>query len=299
MALKITKGSDPIEVKQLTVCIYAQPGIGKTSLGFSAESPLLLDFDGGAYRAANRKDAVQVAAWRDVASITKDDLEPYSTVIVDTAGRALDVLSADIIARNPKMGRGGALSLQGYGQLKAEFVAWTKLLRSFGKDVVLLAHSDEQRSGDDIIERLDVQGGSKNEIYKCADAMGRLSIVGGKRILNFSPTDAAFGKNPANLEPLAVPDAAHDSGFLGSVIADTKAKLNDLTAEQKEIMEMMASWIEAAQEAGDAETFNSLVADAKDADVRIRDRVKQVIWKAAQSKGFAFDKQAGEFKGAA
>jgi hypothetical protein len=124
---------------------------------------------------------------------------------VDTAGRALDVLTADIIRRNPKAGRGGALTLQGYGTLKAEFVAWLKHLNGMGKDVVLIAHMDEQRNGDDIIERLDVQGGSKGEIYKAADAMGRIAIRDGKRILNFSPTDAAFGKNPGQLEPLHDP----------------------------------------------------------------------------------------------
>jgi hypothetical protein len=195
--LKIIKSSDPISVERVNLCIYGPPGLGKTSLAFTAESPLLLDFDNGAHRAANRKDTVRVQSWGEVAELDRDDLAQYSTVIVDTAGRALDALTADIIRRNPKMGRGGALSLQGYGQLKAEFVAWLKLLNSFGKDVVLIAHMDEQRNGDEIIERLDVQGGSKNEIYKAADAMGRLTIRDGKRLLNFSPTDAAFGKNPA------------------------------------------------------------------------------------------------------
>src|SRR5690606_38238567 len=52
MALKITKASDPLTVEQLIVCIYGPPGLGKTTLGFSARKPLLLDFDRGAHRAA-------------------------------------------------------------------------------------------------------------------------------------------------------------------------------------------------------------------------------------------------------
>src|SRR6185295_4994181 len=197
MTLRITKATDPIEVKNICLTIYANPGIGKTSLAFTAEKPLLLDFDGGAYRSGNRGDIVSVNSWADAGGVIGDDLAGYKTLIIDTAGRALDALTSDIIHANPKMGRsGGALTLQGYGELKSRFIAFTKLVRSFGLDIVLLAHSDEQRNGDELIERIDVQGGSKNEIYKAADVMGRLSIRQGQRVLNFSPTDTAFGKNP-------------------------------------------------------------------------------------------------------
>ena len=158
MALKIIRADEPIKVDQLVVTIYGPPGLGKSTLAFSANNALLLDFDRGAHRAANRGDSVQVDSWNDVTSISEADLSNYSTVAVDTAGRALDQLSADIIRRNPKMGRGGALTLQGYGQLKSEFTAWLKHLRTMGKDVVLIAHSSEDKSGDDIIERIDMQG---------------------------------------------------------------------------------------------------------------------------------------------
>ncbi len=220
MALKITKAADPITVDRLNMVIYGPPGIAKTSLAFTADAPLLLDFDNGSHRAANRKDVVRVASWSDIAGIDAGDLEPFKTVIVDTAGRALDALSVDIIKSNPKHGRGGALTLQGYGELKSRFGSFLKLLNSFGKDVILIAHMDEQRNGDDVIERLDVQGGSKGEIYKAADAMGRLVIENKQRWLMFSPTDAAFGKNPGQLEPLKVPhfESADFEGFLGRVI---------------------------------------------------------------------------------
>lgn len=45
MALRIISANEPMKVDQLVVTIYGQPGVGKTSLGFTAESPLLLDFD--------------------------------------------------------------------------------------------------------------------------------------------------------------------------------------------------------------------------------------------------------------
>lgn len=291
MPLKIIKSSDPIRVERVNLCIYGPPGLGKTSLAFTAESPLLLDFDNGAHRAANRKDTVRVQSWGEVAELDREDLAQYSTVIVDTAGRALDTLTADIIRRNPKMGRGGALSLQGYGQLKAEFVAWLKLLNSFGKDVVLIAHMDEQRNGDEIIERLDVQGGSKNEIYKAADAMGRLTIRDGKRLLNFSPTDAAFGKNPAQLEPLEVPHPDRNPAFLAGVIQSIKDKLNAMTEEQAEAQKVLEGWRTRIAGMGSAEDFNGALAEVKTAPKA----VQAMFADAAKVNGLVWDKAVGKY----
>src|SRR5215469_3387275 len=114
MPIRIIPASAPMTIDQVVLGIYSLPGIGKTTLGFTAEAPLLLDFDKGAHRARNRKDTVSITNWDEIASLTEDDLKPYKTIIVDTVGRALDVLSADIIKNNPKHGNGGALSLQGF-----------------------------------------------------------------------------------------------------------------------------------------------------------------------------------------
>jgi hypothetical protein len=296
MTLKIIKSSEPLRVERLNIVLYSQPGLGKTSLSFTSIKPLLLDFDRGAHRSANRKDSVQVANWSEVTEIAERDLTEYSTVIVDTAGRALDSLSADIIRRNPKLGRGGALTLQGYGALKAEFVAWLKQLNSFGKDVVLVAHMDEQRNGDEIIERLDVQGGSKGEIYKAADAMGRINIVAGKRMLMFSPTDAAFGKNPGQLDPLEIPhkDSAAFDGFLAGVMQQIKDRLNTLTEEQIAAQALIEEWRGKIGELKTAEQFNAQLASVKE-----QPKAVQALYAhAAEAAGLVFDKKAAQYAAA-
>lgn len=293
MPLKIVRAADPIAVERLNVVLYGPPGIGKTSLAFTAADPLLLDFDQGAHRAHGRRDIVQVRSWDDVAGISAADLEPFRTVVVDTAGRALDVLSADIIRASPKLGRGGALTLQGFGELKARFIAFLKLLNGFGKDVVLIAHMDEQRSGDELIERLDVQGGSKGEIYKAADAMGRLVIRDGKRLLNFSPTDAAFGKNPGQLDPLQVPaiTAPEFHTFLAGVVAQIKARLNEQTEEQRATQANLEQWRTSIANMDSAEEFNAALPAVKQQP----QAVQALLAKSAAALGFQFDKATGSY----
>lgn len=291
--ITITKATDQIEVKQITLTLYAPPGVGKTSMGFTASNPLLFDFDHGAYRSQFRKDSVQVSEWGDVDGVTIQDLAPYNTVIVDTAGRALDCLSSALIAKNPKFkGFGGQLTLQGFGALKAAFIGWLKLLHSAGKDVVLIAHMDEQKDGDTVIERLDITGGSKAEIYKVADAMGRIKIQGNNRTLNFSPSETAFGKNPAQLPIIQVPDYHTEPEFLAGVIQNIKDKLNESSeaalAETARIRELRESF----EHYEDADAFTKQVA--KMAKAQPKD--KTLLVEVAASKGFVFDKTQKIFK---
>lgn len=293
--LRIIKSSDAITVDQIVVTIYAPPGVGKTSLGFTANTPLLLDFDHGAYRAANRGDSVAIKTWGDVASINVDDLKGYRTIVIDTAGRALDVLAAAIINEEPKLGRGGALTLQGYGKLKSSFTAFLKLLRSFGADVVLLAHADETKNGDEMVERIDAQGGSKNEIYKVSDAMGRLAIRNGKRVLLFSPTETAFGKNPAGMEPLPVPAFTAGASFLGDVIAETKETLNRKTAQQSEAASVLNAWAGVVKQAATSGRMNALLSDLATVPEAHRETAKKVLWSHAKDHGFVYDKAAKAF----
>lgn len=286
--LRIIPASEVVHISQLIVCIYAPPGVGKTTLGFTAKRPLLLDFDRGAHRAKNRKDHVPVSDWRDVVGITREDVADFDTIILDTAGRAADCLAIDIIRRNGKMGAAGQLNLKGFGQLKSEFRAFLHLLTSFGKYVVLIAHVDEQRSGDDIVERLDVQGSSKGEIYKSADAMGRIRIVDGKRKLTFSPTDTAFGKNPGELEETEIPKpgAPGFDTFFADVIDQIQARINAMTEDQTKALALQAEWRDKidALDGADVAGYNALLAAAHDAPKL----VKAMLHHAAIAAGLKF-----------
>ncbi|EHK2735221.1 ATP-binding protein [Salmonella enterica] len=296
MALKIVKASQPIEVKNLIACIYAPPGLGKTSMAFTSDKPLLLDFDKGAYRSQFRKDSVQINSWNDIEQITESDLVPYNTIVIDTAGRALDCMAANLISNNPKFkGFGGQLSLQGFGALKAGFSAWLNLLRSFGKDIILIAHMEEKQIGEDLVERLDIQGSSKGEIYKVADVMGRIRIEGAgntaKRVLDFNPSSSGFGKNPAQLPVMTIPHYDSDPDFMAEVLTGIKEELNKQSEEVRKAKEEIDHLRTNFESLETEQDFNDAVIQFKEAPADH----KRVLNEVAKRKGFQFDKKSGTY----
>jgi hypothetical protein len=284
--LRIVPASEPLPVKNIVLTVYAAPGLGKSSLSFTSDKPLMLDFDRGAYRAATRGDSVPVTSWSDVASMNAEDLAPYSTIIVDTAGRALDALAADIIQTNPKAGRGdGSLSLQGFGTLKSRFAQWQSFLRSLGKDLILVCHMDEQKNGDDTQERIDAQGASRNEIYKSSDAMCRIRLDGkDMRYLDFDPRQGGFGKNPAQLPKVPFPDPHQHATVLADVIGQIKAAINRMTEEQSEAR----AWSEAIAIAKDAEAFNLLLKLGRER--KYGKTLMSMLMQPTKDAGLVFDK---------
>ncbi|MDK8874368.1 ATP-binding protein [Paracoccus sp. SSJ] len=282
-----------IEVKSLCFTIYSQPGLGKTSLAFTASKPLLLDFDKGAYRAVDRKDVVQVESWQDVASITAADVASYDTIIIDTVGKALDALAQDIIRTNSRLSHGGALSQQGWGQLGVRFSAFLKLLRGFGKDVILIAHMDEQKDGDAIKERLKISGGSKDLVLTDSDVIARISVLNRSRHLLFSPTDTAFGKDPAGIGEMPVPDASSPeyADCLANIIARIKEGLNALSEAQIARKSEVEWFREHLPKFTGAEHVNGVLARARAAG---RD-VVVMLHERAKALGLTHDKATDQY----
>src|SRR5262252_4575498 len=185
--MRIIKGIDPIPVEHPVFLIFGQPGIGKSSLGYSCQDALLLDFDKGAHRAANRRDTLVIDTWTDVQDLIgdSDTLASYGTLVIDTVGRCLDVMTANMASVQPKLAPGGNPTLQGWGQLKTNFRTSISAIRSLGKDVLLLAHDREDKDGDYRIVRPDIAGGSYGEVMKVADFVGYLYMSGKDRVLDF------------------------------------------------------------------------------------------------------------------
>lgn len=295
MALRIIRAYEPIDVKRAIVTIYGGPGMRKTTIANTADAPLLIDFDEGAHRAGiNRRDIAPIARWSDALLMEPSDFAERKTAVIDTVGRAIDKVLVHVIKQDSKNARNdGSPSLQGWGAAKVAFGMWLEQLKSYGLDIVLVLHATEEKRGDDIIERLDVQGGTRNEVHKLSDAMGRVYLTNDGIELNFSPSDAAYGKNPGNMPPFLFPGPEKEPLFLAKIITTIRANLN---AENDTVREMRLK-LEAARplyEALDtAEKFTEQATNLS--QVGAEPAIKMLLLQIAGTKGFTFDREKGLF----
>lgn len=196
----------PYELKVNTtikVLLYGQPGIGKTTMALSAPQPLLLDFDNGAHRVnpMHQSDTVQITSWEDALNVLDEDLSPYKTLVIDTAGKMLDYISVYIIAKDFKLARkDGALTLQGFGVRRMVFQNFLKKVSLIGKHLVFVAHDKEEKDGETKFIRPEIGGSSAGDLIKEIDLVGYIEALGKKRTISFDPCEKFYGKNTCSLD---------------------------------------------------------------------------------------------------
>jgi hypothetical protein len=251
----------PSEIKapeSVKVLIYGQPGIGKTTLGVSAPQTLLLDFDGGVHRLnpIHVTDTVQIASWEDCIGVLKEDLTAYKTIVIDTAGKLLDFMTAYIIKGDAKMGRkDGALTLQGYGVRKTMFINFVKQVSVMGKHLVFVAHEREERDGDNKIIRPEIGGSSAGDLIKEIDLVGYMEASGKKRTISFDPCEKFYGKNTCNLDAvIEIPEATINNNFLSMIIStysESLEKRKEIAENYTELMEVIGEKVSCCESAED------------------------------------------------
>jgi hypothetical protein len=295
--MKIIRASEPIDVAHPVFLIFGQPGICKTSLAYSTADPLLLDFDAGAHRAANRRDTLQIGSWADVAELmaNHDALTPYATVIPDTVGRCLDVMTADIIRDSPKLGPNGNLSQQGWGVLKNRFRTWTSSLRALGKDVLLIAHDKEDKDGDVRVVRPDIVGGSYGEVMKVADFVGYCYMSGKDRVLDFNPTDRWVGKNPANWAPFKVPPIGKATTFMAELFDLGRLALGRISEGSAKVTTAVDEWRTAVAAMTSAEEINRAIPEAQALSPILAPQAKKLLMDRAKALKLVWSPAASAF----
>lgn len=298
MALNIVTSVQPLNVENIITFIYGDPGIWKTSLAFTAKNPILFDFDKGAYRASNRKDTVQIGSWQEVATFTAQDLANYDTIIIDTAGRALDMIIDSLKTDSRNKTRSGQLSMQGYGKLGGIFTDWLKMLRGMGKDIVLLAHASEDRDGDNVIKRPDMVGGSKKEAYKIADMMAYMTTQqsqnGDIKVLNFMPSSTYLAKDSGQIGNVQIVPMKDSPNQLENIIQATKDHINSLSAEAAKAQQQLENLRNDLLDAETTSDLDELKADLNKSHPLYKEMALSVMSRS-KALGFIYDKSSDSF----
>jgi hypothetical protein len=236
---KIRKASDPINVENIIVTIFGDPGMGKTSLSMTAENPIHLDYDEGVERAVGRKDSMQIDSWQDGIDLLQSNYieeNGVKTIIVDTVGTALDNFCARfVIEENPKNGKaGGGLAIGGYGAMKDKFAFFKMLACAKKVDIVLLCHSGDEKDDEKNKKIPKITGGSYDIVKQASDLIGFMESRGNKRTLDFNSTDRHDGKNCPNFPLLTLPNYTEPAWgtYLADLIKKTKEHMNRMSEEQ-------------------------------------------------------------------
>lgn len=204
--MSLIKKSNELNIQsKIKALIYGQPGMGKTTVAISAPKPLLFDFDNGVHRVnfahLEGVDTVQIESYQNFLDVLEqEDLSAYETFVIDTGGKALDTMADYIIQKNPKLGKAnGSLTLQGYGERKAEFAALVRKITGMNKHVVFVAHRDTKTDGDDTRYVPQFGGSNYDSLVTELDLVGYMEANGRERTITFDPTSRNDGKNTCNL----------------------------------------------------------------------------------------------------
>jgi hypothetical protein len=297
MARITIEATDPIVLKTVVMGIYGMPNVGKTSVVSTAESPILFDFDKGVHRAGqHRQTTFQFEDWEDVIAATNaDELAPYKTIVLDTVGRAAQLIIAYIVERERKKQRShlimasGQLTQSGYGELGNVFRSWLNICRSLNKDVIWIGHAKEDGSkkDDDLTYRVDMPGSSKAEIYQCSDVIAYMTKEKQGRFLDFGFNPYTVSKD-IGLGRRAVPDLSNHPALVADLVAETKRiVLDESTKRVHEAVAFKDQCIAHAKDAmSKATSFPELNHAAKSipTTVRLSDDEKHDLRKMAETE---------------
>lgn len=302
----IKKPSEIAPKSTISVLVYGEPGIGKTTIACSAPNPVLFDYDGGVQRinGAHQVPTLQPTSWEDTNAAIEEierEMPEVQTIVIDTAGKMLTFMEDYIKVKNPKMKQfDGSLSIKGFGVRKQMFVDFINRLSMMGKNVIFVAHEKEEKRGDEWVKRPEIGGSSAADLIKELDLVGYMRAIGKQRTIAFNPTENYYAKNTCSLPEIeALPVTVDENGeAVGtnnyfSIVVDKynafQLAKQKKTADYAELMDVIEGMI---TECKDADTLNEVLGKICNIEHIYNSKLiaGRMLNKKASELGFKFDK---------
>lgn len=261
--------------KRIRMLIAGYPGIGKTTLALSAPRPLHIDCDFGLDRveARYRVPFIQPQSYDELlADLVPENLRDFETLVFDTGGQLLTLMSLWAMKKDPKYGqRDGTLSLKGYGFVGKEFMRLMDYcFYELKKHIVMVFHAVEEKDGDNTRLRIKVEGQTKNNVWEPMDLGGFMEMHGNDRVIGFSNCERYFAKGTRGIKGvMKVPELGPDkpNDFLTRLFDQYYKQAADevrMAEEQKRAYEAVMKKGQAIiAKIEDANTANQAVEEMK------------------------------------
>lgn len=292
--------------KKIRMLIAGYPGIGKSTLALSAPNPLHIDVDFGIDRIEprHRKPFIQPGSYQEILDdLTPTNVRDFDTLVFDTGGKLLKLMSTWAIKKNAKNGSPvGSLSRQGYGVVGKEFERLMDFcFYELQKHIVIVFHAIEDKDGENARLRIKVEGQTKNNVWEPMDLGGFVEMMGDDRTIGFSNCERYFAKGTRGISgvhkiPALTPERPND--FLTRLFAD----YNNIAAREREQTAQQQALYQAAMEEGmtivagitDAGSANEAAAKMKNIRHALTsDREIRVAFVAKVTElGLVYDKEA-------
>lgn len=296
--------------KKIRMLIAGYPGIGKTTLALSAPRPLHIDVDFGIDRVEPRYRApfIQPADYDEILTdLVPENLAEFDTLVFDTGGKLISLISLWAIKRDPKYGqRDGSLSLKGFGFVGKEFVRLMDYcFYELKKNIVILFHATEEKDGDNTRLRIKVEGQTKNNVWEPMDLGGFVEMMGNDRTIGFSNCERYFAKGTRGISgirriPTLGPNSAND--FLTRLFAEynhkAAAEVEQAATEKEAYQEAMEFGKNLIEAITDAESANAAMKPYKQIPHALTSKKELgALWNKQIAKcGLIYDKAAKQYK---
>jgi len=307
----ILKPNQTSGARRYSVLLAGVPGIGKSTLALSGPATLAVMTDPGGWDRipahCRRAERIEPSNYEEVlADLIPSNLGGFETIAIDTGGSFLNLMKPWVIRQNPKNCQkdGKTLSMQGYGAIANEFARMVVYIREeLRKHFVITFHVKEETDNDTNVYRLDMDGKSRNEIWKPMDLGGFMETNGNKRTICFSPSDRFYAKGTHGIEgvielPNVMTGASND--FLTTLFAKIAANVSqeaELGQKYEVLMASIRNMVDEVKDAANANDALSMIEKTEhvfgskaEAKYMLNVRIKALGLSYSKDRGFEVPK---------